>query len=73
MKSCTTGWRRALSTGWRMCAAHEGGEACACDLTEPLALLQPTVSHHLKVLLDAGWSAGTSAGCGLTTASSATP
>jgi len=54
MKSCTTGWRRALSTGWRMCAAHEGGEACACDLTEPLALLQPTVSHHLKVLLDAG-------------------
>lgn len=30
------------------------GEACACDLTEPLGVGQPTVSHHLKVLLDAG-------------------
>jgi len=37
-----------------MIAAHEGGEACACDLTEPLGLSQPTVSHHLKVLVDAG-------------------
>ncbi|WP_353651597.1 metalloregulator ArsR/SmtB family transcription factor [Nakamurella sp. A5-74] len=35
-------------------AAHQGGEACVCDLTEPLGLTQPTVSHHLKVLLDAG-------------------
>jgi ArsR family transcriptional regulator len=34
--------------------AAEGGEACACDLTEPLGLSQPTVSHHLKVLTDAG-------------------
>jgi ArsR family transcriptional regulator, arsenate/arsenite/antimonite-responsive transcriptional repressor len=31
-----------------------GGEVCACDLTEPLGLTQPTVSHHLKVLADAG-------------------
>lgn len=30
------------------------GERCACDLTEPLGLSQPTVSHHLKVLTDAG-------------------
>lgn len=30
------------------------GEACACDLTEPVGLSQPTVSHHLKVLADAG-------------------
>jgi len=30
------------------------GEACVCDLTEPLALGQPTVSHHLKILVDAG-------------------
>ena len=30
------------------------GESCVCDLTEPLALSQPTVSHHLKVLVDAG-------------------
>lgn len=29
-------------------------EACVCDLTEPLGLSQPTVSHHLKVLADAG-------------------
>ena len=35
-------------------AAHDGGEACVCDLTDPVALSQPTVSHHLKVLVDAG-------------------
>ena len=35
-------------------AAHEGGEACVCDLTEPVGLSQPTISHHLKVLVDAG-------------------
>ena len=37
-----------------MVAAQEGGEACVCDLTDPLGLTQPTVSHHLKVLVDAG-------------------
>lgn len=36
-------------------AAHEGGEACVCDLVEPLGLSQPTVSHHLKVLTEAGF------------------
>lgn len=35
-------------------AASEGGEACVCDLNEPLDLSQPTVSHHLKILVDAG-------------------
>lgn len=35
-------------------AAHEGGEACVCDLVEPVGLSQPTVSHHLKVLTEAG-------------------
>ena len=30
------------------------GEQCACDLTEPLGVSQPTVSHHLKILTDAG-------------------
>ncbi len=30
------------------------GEACVCDLTAPVGLSQPTVSHHLKVLVDAG-------------------
>jgi ArsR family transcriptional regulator, arsenate/arsenite/antimonite-responsive transcriptional repressor len=34
--------------------AQPSGEACVCHLTEPLDLSQPTVSHHLKVLLDAG-------------------
>jgi ArsR family transcriptional regulator len=35
-------------------ASHEGAEACVCDLTEPVGLSQPTVSHHLKVLVEAG-------------------
>ena len=35
-------------------AAADGGETCVCDLTGPVALSQPTVSHHLKVLVDAG-------------------
>ncbi len=37
-----------------MVAAHEGGEACVCELTDPLGLTQPTISHHLKILVDAG-------------------
>lgn len=37
-----------------MVAAHADAEACVCDLTEPLGLGQPTVSHHLKILIDAG-------------------
>ena len=35
-------------------AARDGGEACVCDLTEPLGLTQPTISHHLKILVEAG-------------------
>lgn len=38
-----------------MVAAHENAEACVCDLTEPLGLGQPTVSHHVKILVDAGY------------------
>lgn len=34
--------------------AQPDAEACVCHLTEPLGLSQPTVSHHLKVLLEAG-------------------
>ncbi len=30
------------------------GEVCQCDLTRPLGLSQPTISHHLRVLVDAG-------------------
>ena len=37
-----------------MIAAADGGEACICDLTEPLGLSQPTVSHHMKQLTEAG-------------------
>lgn len=37
-----------------MIAAQNGGEACLCDLTEPVGLSQPTVSHHMKQLVDAG-------------------
>jgi ArsR family transcriptional regulator, arsenate/arsenite/antimonite-responsive transcriptional repressor len=35
-------------------AAHQGGEACICDLTAPVGLSQGTVSHHMKILADAG-------------------
>ncbi|QEW01841.1 ArsR/SmtB family transcription factor [Microbacterium lushaniae] len=35
-------------------AASDGGEACICDLTAPVGLSQPTVSHHMKMLVDAG-------------------
>jgi len=35
-------------------AASEGGEACICDLTGPLGLSQPTVSHHMRMLVDVG-------------------
>ena len=34
--------------------SHEGGEACVCDLTPAFDLSQPTISHHLKVLHEAG-------------------
>ena len=35
-------------------AASEKGEVCACELANPLSKSQPTISHHLKVLFDAG-------------------
>jgi len=34
--------------------AREGGEVCVCDLTSAFDLSQPTISHHLKVLREAG-------------------
>ena len=37
-----------------MVAAADAGEACACDLVEPVGRSQPTVSHHLSMLVDAG-------------------
>jgi ArsR family transcriptional regulator len=35
-------------------ASHAGGEACVCDLTPAFAVSEPTISHHLKVLREAG-------------------
>src|SRR4051794_4474237 len=35
-------------------ASHAGGEACVCDLTDAFELTAPTISHHLKVLREAG-------------------
>ena len=34
--------------------ASADGEVCACDLVEPSGRSQPTVSHHMKILVDAG-------------------
>lgn len=36
-------------------ATAADGEICVCDLTQPLDLSQPTVSHHMKVLREAGF------------------
>lgn len=38
-----------------MIKSQPGGEACTCDLVEPLGLTQPTVTHHIKVLYEAGF------------------
>ena len=35
-------------------ASHDGGEACVCDLTGAFDVSQPTISHHLRVLREAG-------------------
>lgn len=35
-------------------AAHQDGEECICNLTERVRVSQPTVSHHMKVLVEAG-------------------
>ena len=35
-------------------AAQPDSEACICDLTAPVGLSQPTVSHHMKELMNAG-------------------
>jgi ArsR family transcriptional regulator, arsenate/arsenite/antimonite-responsive transcriptional repressor len=37
-----------------MVASHAGGEACVCDVSAGFDLTQPTISHHLKVLREAG-------------------
>jgi ArsR family transcriptional regulator len=39
-------------------ASHAGGEACVCDLTDGFDVSGPTISHHLKVLREAGLISG---------------
>jgi ArsR family transcriptional regulator len=39
-------------------ASSPSGEGCVCELVEPLGRSQPTVSHHLKILSDAGLIVG---------------
>jgi ArsR family transcriptional regulator len=41
-----------------MLAAAESGEVCVCEMIEPIGRSQPTISHHLKILADAGLIAG---------------
>lgn len=41
-----------------MLLAAPEGTACGCDLESPLGLTQPTVSHHLKILREAGLVTG---------------
>lgn len=42
------------ATAVGLIAAQPEREACICDLVEPVGLTQPTVSHHMKQLVDAG-------------------
>ena len=35
-------------------ASHDGGECCVCDITPGFEVSQPTISHHLKTLREAG-------------------
>jgi ArsR family transcriptional regulator len=41
-----------------MIATDEGGEVCVCDLTGAFDVSGPTISHHLKVLREAGLISG---------------
>ncbi len=50
---------KALADPNRLCilsivSCSPEAETCVCDLSEPLGLGQPTVSHHLKILVEAG-------------------
>ncbi|MEO1202242.1 MAG: metalloregulator ArsR/SmtB family transcription factor [Pseudomonadota bacterium] len=42
--------------------AGQDGALCACDIVEPMGLSQPTVSHHLRVLKEAGLVSSARAG-----------
>lgn len=58
--SVLAGRLKALSDPTRLqllelIASHPGHTACICDLTEPLSVTQPTVSHHMRLLTEAGF------------------
>jgi len=42
--------------------AAQPGPVCVCDIVDRFALAQPTISHHLKVLREAGWLAASKIG-----------
>ena len=48
----------------RILKLHRGGEKCACKLLEELNISQPTLSHHMKILCDAGIVTGRKEGNG---------
>jgi len=41
-----------------MLLSAESGEVCVCEMVEPIGRSQPTISHHLKILADAGLIVG---------------
>src|ERR687886_482207 len=41
-----------------MLTSAEAGEVCVCEMVDPIGRSQPTVSHHLKILADAGLVTG---------------
>ena len=51
----TSSYTDDSSTVTSIVAASADQEACVCDLVDPIGLSQPTVSHHLKVLTEAGF------------------
>ncbi len=53
--------------------AAAGSELCACDIESHFDLSQPTISHHLKILREAGLVTGERRGRGFTTRSTAPP
>lgn len=41
-----------------MLVTAEAGEVCVCEMVEPIGRSQPTISHHLRILSDAGLITG---------------
>ena len=54
MPACSKPWPTPPGCAWSPWSPREGDGACVCDLTAPLGLTQPTISHYLKILVGAG-------------------